>query len=373
MAHAAVGAAAAAAEDAAAAINGGPCRPRWPPAAFPVRAAYACGALVHSMLLSLGVMFMLHVTNVGLALSTQEQSSSSAGWSSLRDAIILLLRHVLLPFVEASFLDQFLPEDIGIEVMGFWVPGLLSIFLLVTAWLGLSTIRSRQPSPPRAVLYALLAAVLLVAQAQVGRALVEIATWEDLALGATPNRQLRKIQQRFFEASHVSFSERLSEQKCKVIRRHDNTPSKISCSDDSLEGSVLPILVEEFCRPERDATHIDQDFDARSKRCEEQGKLLNLLPNPLTDGDEIFCRCWSAAFDSLKMLSSGLIFVWLGLLAGVLSAFFVAAQPKLARMSAAERSVALRFVVIGLTILACKVTILADSLPWDEGTSSEES
>jgi len=336
------------------------------------RVAHVCGTVVHSVIFSLGLVFLLHVANVGVALSAQGHwSVPGRALSSLRDGLVTLLRNLLLPFAEASFLDPLMPQSAGgIDVWGFWIPGLLSVFFITTASLGLATIRWRRPS--RAVPYALLAAVLLVWQAQVAQALMEIATWEDLgpASGRPRLTEAQKIQQYIFKAAHESFTQFYSEQQCRAARGTGELPQLMTCAGSAMEAKLMPLVIQELCRPRSSSQ--TPDFDARVRKCKDRGQRMKLLASSSSDSDTFYCQCWSAMFDVLHTVSQWIVLIWLGLLAGVLSVLYIAAEPKLARMCAREQSEVMCFAVASIAILACKVTIFADGLPWAKGSGEDE-
>jgi len=331
-----------------------------------VRAAHACGALVHSVIFSLGLVFLLQVANIGVALDAQDHwSSAGTAVGSFRDAVVMLLRNLLLPFAEATFLDPMMPESSGIDVWGFWVPGLLSFFFLSVAWLGLSTIRWRRPS--RAVPYALLAAVFLVWQAQVSHTIIEISTWEDLGPSTGPSQLsvTQQVQQYFFKMGHESFTQMYSERSCKVAQKVDGIPRLMRCSGETLEAKVMPLIVQEFCRAQSD--DLEWEFDVRVNACKDQGLRMRVLGSKTQESDAFYCRCWAAVFDKMQSFSKWIMFIWLAMLLGVLSVLYIAAEPKLSRMGSREHSEVLCFAFISMALLACRVAIFPDGLPWAKG------
>merc|ERR1712217_182598 len=90
------------------------------------------------------------------------------------------------------------------------------------------------------------------------------------------------------------------------------------------------------------------------------------MSDNVSDSDKFYCSCWSATFDVLQLASTWVIFMWMALLAGVLSVLYIAAEPKLSKLPTVEQAEVLGFVVVALAILACKVTVFADGLPWSE-------
>mmetsp|Transcript_17889 Transcript_17889/g.34900 ORF Transcript_17889/g.34900 Transcript_17889/m.34900 type:complete len:383 (+) Transcript_17889:70-1218(+) len=361
----AAAAAAAAAADAAAAAA----RPTPPRAtSVSVKVAQFSGAFVHSLILSLGMIFLLHVLNVGVALNAQGQWSNSGELMvSFRDGFVLLVRNLLLPFAEASFLDPLMPESPGIDVWGFWVPGMLSFFFILTATLGIATIRGRRPS--RAIPYAVCAAVFLVWKAQMSQAFIELASWESLGEGSRIGRSMPKhaqrVQQYLFKVGRESFSQLYTEHKCTVTARVDDVPRRMYCKSDSVEAKIIPIIVRDFCRSRPDDG--EAEFDARIRGCKNQAHRLGLLNGDPSDSDGVYCSCWSAVFDALRLGSRWVMMAWVGLLMGVLSALYVAVEPRLACMGVRERSEVLAYAATGAVLLAFKAIMYPDSSPLSRG------
>lgn len=342
---------------------------------FGLQIAKFCGALVHCILLALGLMFLLHVATMGVALQAQGYWSSAASmWPSLRDALVLLVDNFALFFVDLQdfLITMLYPgdpatilQDLNIDMWGFWFPGLISLLLLTTALLGISTMNTRRPS--RAIPYAFLAALLLVWQAEMNHALMRVATWGNFgepSVAATGKKQrltdAQRLQQHMFKLGHEGFTQMYSGLKCKV--RKEDIPNRISCAGKTIEAKLLPLLVQEFCKPRSRAAR--PDFDKRVTSCKSQGKQMRFLSGDTSNSDRLYCDCWSAMIDLIGLASVWMIFVWIGLFAGVLSVLYVAAEPKLNEMCATARSEVMCFAVASVAVLACKVTIFADGLPW---------
>lgn len=347
----------------AAALPGAPFPPPGYNPGIGGRFAHGCGALVHSLILSLGLVFTLHVAKIHAALSAQGHWSAEGSMTSgLWDAAVVLLK----TFTGASFLDPMIPESTGMDVWGFWVPGLLSLLLLTISLLGLATLRQRRPS--RAIPYALLAAALLTYQVQVSQALMEVATWEDLSsLGAA---MPQKVQQYLFKSAHEAFAKTYAEQKCRALKRADGL--HVVCSGEGMEAKFMPLIMQEFCKAREDTD--EAGFEQRAKTCQNQGERMRLLP--LQEGerprDALFCRCWTASFEALKSFARWVMLLWFGLLLGVLSVLYVASEPKLAQMCPTERREVLLFAAGSMALLAARVTMLPEGLPWLQGGLPEE-
>lgn len=325
--------------------------------------AHAWGTAVHCVIFSVGLILMMHATQVGATLSVDGHwPHGSELWTGLREALLMFLQNILLPFMEIPFIDVADARTaMGVDVWGLWVPGFFSAFFIVTASLGLVTLR-RQKSWS-AVPYALLAAVLLVWQSQAGHALTEISSWEDLnsdKLGLSDEAQ--RIQRHMFKVGHDTWAELYTEQQCKSIQSVNNLPRFMECSADTFEAQLMPIVVQEVCRPRR--TSAEPEFLRRVKACRDQGRKLHMLPSAATDSDAFYCRCRSAVFDMLQVVSRWFMVMWLFLLAGVLAAIYTAAEPKLGLMCHEERREVLCFAAVSTVILAVKATLFADALPW---------
>mmetsp|Transcript_58346 Transcript_58346/g.181229 ORF Transcript_58346/g.181229 Transcript_58346/m.181229 type:complete len:381 (+) Transcript_58346:208-1350(+) len=326
-------------------------------------AARLYGSFVHSVVLTFGLVFLIQVGNISASLSAQGQwFSSGTAMSSLKDALVLLLGNLLAPFGDASFLESSMPESPSVDVWGFWVPGILSVFFLSVASLGLATMRCRRPS--RAVPYTFLAAIFVVWQAQVGQALLEMSTWEGVgdATGAASPTAPKQVQEYLFKTAHESFAQSYVEHRCRAAKAREGATPLIRCEADTMEAKLVPIIVQEVCRARTDGTKVD--FESRVASCRARGQRMRLFPSASQEADNFYCRCWPAVFSALRITARWIMVIWIGLLAGVLSVLYVAAEPKLSRMSSKEHSEVLCFAVASMILLACRVIWLPDGLPW---------
>ncbi|CAE8649178.1 unnamed protein product, partial [Polarella glacialis] len=210
------------------------------------RMARTLALFVHGSMFVAGTMIIVHVAYIGLSLDAQGHwADRGEMWAGLRNAYILLLRSFLMPFMEASFLDPYVPHSIDLDVWGFFVPGILCLFITNMAWLGLTSLR--WPSSGRAIVYSLFAAVLLVSQAQVNQAMNEITSWEELMAASGPAQsksiQPWQIQQHLFKASHSSFGQIFTEAKCKIVSAVSTAlQERVECSAETAEATLLPVL-----------------------------------------------------------------------------------------------------------------------------------
>jgi len=326
------------------------------------------GAFVHGAIVSFGLIFSLNVAYVGSALSAQGLwSSPGAVVGGLRDALTVFLRNVLLPFGEATFLDPMMPESPGIDVWGFWVPGLLSLFFLLVASLGLATLRWRRP--PWAIPYALLAAVFLVWQAQVSQVFAAVSVWEDpLPLaGASRATLAQQVQRHLFKMGHESFTRLYSEQQCRAraVRGAEGAPRQVKCEADTPEAKLMPFVVQELCRSRTDDA--EAEFAARVGGCSALGQRMKLFQSTPSESDAVFCQCWPAVFDSLQSVAGWMTVVWCGMLLGVLSVLYIAVEPRLSRMSSKEHCEVLCFAAVSIGFLACRVLLFPDKALWAKG------
>eukprot|EP00747_Dinoflagellata_sp_TGD_P209509 gnl/TRDRNA2_/TRDRNA2_82901_c0_seq1.p1 gnl/TRDRNA2_/TRDRNA2_82901_c0~~gnl/TRDRNA2_/TRDRNA2_82901_c0_seq1.p1 ORF type:complete len:281 (-),score=31.30 gnl/TRDRNA2_/TRDRNA2_82901_c0_seq1:493-1335(-) len=170
---------------------------------------HAWGALLHGIIFCIGSMLWLHALQVGATLHVQGQGKEDQNklWDGMYDAAVLFGRNLLMPFMEVAQVSPFSSQAPSIAVWGVWIPGFLSGFLVLTSGLGLSAFRHRKTTS--VVVYSMLAAILLVWQAQAGHTLLEFSSWEDL-LQRTRPRDIRKLEQQIFKVAHDAFTQLFS-------------------------------------------------------------------------------------------------------------------------------------------------------------------
>lgn len=242
------------------------------------------------------------------------------------------------------------------DVAGFWLPGLVGCVSAAASGLGLSVLRHR--CTWAAVPFAMLSAVLLAWEAQVGQVVIELATWQDLVPPAARSRpqELQEAQQHIFGDARELFGQLLHEHGCTV----SSGGSAIKCSALTVEAGFVPQAVQELCRARSGS---DSEFQRRVHACLDQGQKLQLLPGALSDADMAYCRCWSGTFDIMQVIARWVHPGWLAELLSALCVLYVAAGAKLARMNACEHFELLGFGLGSAAFLACKAIIFAE-VPW---------
>ncbi|CAE7242055.1 unnamed protein product [Symbiodinium natans] len=270
-------------------------------------------------------------------------------WASLRDmartswqSYLLVLKFFLAPFLEAGFLDAWLPSQVDFDTWAVFVPGIMSLFLCFTASLGFSVMR-RPGLPSRTLAYAVCAAVLLVSQVELVQALAEFSTWEEVPLAAAEEQKV-EMQRQLFKASHASFVSMLDYKQCPM-----ESADIVRCT---LEKRVLPVVVaKEFCQP------LDLPGRSSHKRvqaCQKSAKALSMWSSP-RERDELYCRCWSAAFDAILSLLEWAMLSWFICLLGVLLAIYTSIRPKLLSQGPAAHKEVLGCVGLSAAAIIWKV------------------
>lgn len=322
--------------------------------------------LVNAVVFICGVLFVLQAYQSGILLHMQ-----GAALTGCREAALLLFGNFALPFSEDAALAVSPTETASLPVWSFWVPGMLGSALVLTSTLGHLSLRLKRPA---CVLpYAFLAAIFLVWQVEVSKMLSQVAYGEDFTVSEEQSEveQPELVQLLMFQTSYNAFAKVFADQGCRA------SPSpgpghrlvRATCAGSGLEAKLMQVTVTEFCRARKpgDAT---TEFDRRVKACKTLGRKLRILPAELQPREDLYCRCRSATFDLLRLAARWIMAVWFAELFGVCAVLYLGAEPNLARMGATERREVLAFALVGIAILACKVTVFADS-PLDSLVPTE--
>jgi hypothetical protein len=328
------------------------------------------GVLTQLIFMCVGLVLMLQAMQVALMLGFDQQGSI---WTGCWQGLSLVLRSLLAPFVEEQYSSISISQAFDVHSLGLWFPAFLSAILIVTACLGFSTLRYRHPSC--AVPYALLAAILLVGKAELGVVLKEVARWEDLGLRREPavgsrltQAEVKKMQSYFFKMSYEAFSDIYKAEKCSMVNQgNDQDSNWIRCFSDTLEANLVELVVQELCQPTLPSR--SGSFTKRVRSCRKQGHELQLLSQD-GEAEEVYCRCWCGFFTWLQVASYFFVVIWFGMLLGVLSVIYAAAEPKLSRMGTVERAEVLTFASVVMLILAFRVTVFSDGFPYSDSASS---
>merc|ERR1711974_42492 len=82
---------------------------------------------------------------------------------------------------------------------------------------------------------------------------------------------------------------------------------------------------------------------------------MGLLPAEPSDADKVFVLLWCIGFGAMKQAIEGCLVFWCFQLLAVLSVLYLAAEPRLSRMSCRERCEMLCFAAVCMAILSYKV------------------
>lgn len=329
-------------------------------------------AAMNHFFMSFGVLFLIQAFQASRVLRSQDADSqgSDEGVSGLLEAARLLLGNFAMPFSETAAAAAF-PAEVGIKVLGFWVPTLLGGTIISTAMMGHLSLKFRRPVC--VLVYVILTVVQLAWQVELGKVLRVFAGAEDLAdiveLGR--NERMQSVQYAMFEAPYENFVTMYNELQCSAtLPSGVDEQVRLECTTEGMESKVMQFVVGEFCRARKPAgLEQVEEFGKRVEACSTQGREANLLPARMRPREVVFCRCRSAVYDWLRFVSKWIMLIWCGELVGVCIVLYFAVEQNLAKMEPTQRREVVGFAVVGLAILIGRVTIFADY--FDEAAMAE--
>lgn len=317
-------------------------------------------SLTNSILFLIGMMHVLHGIQMGRRLHPAGllQDAAQRG----RDAVLVL---------SGSFAEAFLPggaaaahfpaEDLGSKVWQFWIPLIFGTLVALTGLLGRLVLRFQHAA--FVLPYSALAVVFLVWQIEFMKTMPLVVETEEFSVDSKTTQENIML----FKDSYDAFTSHYVDWDCRA-KQQRSYKVRVNCTDDPIEGQFMQFVLTEFCRTQSRRVDAMADFDRRVDLCLSQGKGLEIMKRTRdTTPDWIYCRCRSAVFDWLRIVSRWITAVWLGELASVLMVIYIGAEPNLKRMGTTQHREVLGFAAIGVALLVGRVTIFpgAESLvPW---------
>eukprot|EP00927_Polykrikos_kofoidii_P060835 TRINITY_DN55743_c0_g1_i1.p1 TRINITY_DN55743_c0_g1~~TRINITY_DN55743_c0_g1_i1.p1 ORF type:complete len:394 (+),score=61.91 TRINITY_DN55743_c0_g1_i1:43-1182(+) len=323
---------------------------------------------LHILVSAFGIMFLFHAVPAALALHAEDSLTEIA--SGFSTAAIVLVGTLAMPFSNAaSVLVTDMEENISFAVTSVWIPAILGVFLTFTASLAQLTLRKFRCC---VIPYALLAVVLLVWQAEIGKLVSKVVEEESMDLAADKKSfdVAQARQYHMFNISYEGFSTVYEDNGCSAtVPTGGKTRVRVKCSRTTMEGQFLEMAIMQLCTAtsfsERRLRMIIVDFERRVERCMTQGRKLRMFSTRTSTRDNVFCRCKAATFDWMRVVSRWATVVWIGEMVASFGVLYFGVAPSLAKMGKDERREILLFAAVGLVGMSYRVLICEDGVAMD--------
>lgn len=257
-----------------------------------------------------------------------------------------------------------IPAIYGLLMFSLAELGMLPIRALVwqslreTHWQGLADPFNLRlfagSSVPFALAYALLAASLLLWEARSLHLLWELAAWRQ-TVGLPSSEGRSSAAEKVYSIAHGIFLELFKRHEC---RKNDvASGGGLTCLAQNSEAKLMTDIYDGVCQMDYGAT---EAFQA----CVDYGGRRRLMSSAQgTEGDDIFCQCWTAVFDSIHGQATLGVFWWCCLFLGVLATMYVIIERGFARMGSAARFEFIGFVLVGSVLLVYEVMDYVEDHP----------
>jgi len=307
------------------------------------------GFFVHGLLLIYGLVALLAGTIMAVG------AQGDGAWATLRTGAGIAFASFAAPFLPLSRPRPWLHNLAALGCGNL----LVGCFVIVSASLGLATLRRRRGG---AVCYALFAAAILARFLDKGLLFRALSKMEDIGPNISNLTELQYMKRHTFTQIHDRFVQMYKEHECKVtieeeyftkLSRFPVIPLIVSCNASTLEGKFLQELVN--------CSRVG-DLRQRAGICRDRGLQLGLLSEAAIH-DAVFCNCWPARFDELAFEAWLFFGNWLIGMLGVAVVLYTAAEQRLASMCAQEKWDVICFMAVGVAILACKAAFFTQMFP----------
>eukprot|EP00927_Polykrikos_kofoidii_P061391 TRINITY_DN56227_c0_g1_i1.p1 TRINITY_DN56227_c0_g1~~TRINITY_DN56227_c0_g1_i1.p1 ORF type:complete len:395 (-),score=70.73 TRINITY_DN56227_c0_g1_i1:13-1176(-) len=342
--------------------------PPWLAQSYPEILLLGFSMLLHTIVGSFGMLILFHAVQMAVTLHAQDALKFvvSGFWT----AIMVLAGNVVLPFSTiAASLALEIQENMNFVVAAVWMPMILGFLLLLTACLAQLTLRKFRLF---VVPYALLAALFLVWQAEMGKLLSKVADEEDINL-VDAQKTLNIAQMRqyiMFNVSYDGFSKVYSDSDCSAtLPTGGKNRLRVNCAKTTMEAQFMQAGTQ-LCTGstfgDKRSKFTSVDFERRVEKCMTQGRQLKLFATGTSTRDNVFCRCRATTFDWLHVMSQWVMVVWVGEIVAAFGVLYFGVASNLAKMGKDERREILLFAILGLVSLSFRVLFFPDDLTMDE-------